>query len=46
VYQRLKPLMIGLIAGEVLGALLPSIIGAIYFMCTGKVPPRFMVLPG
>jgi len=45
-YQRLKPLMFGLIAGEVLGALFPSLIGAIYFICTGDVPPRFWVLPG
>ncbi|MCK5801988.1 MAG: hypothetical protein KAI66_04110 [Lentisphaeria bacterium] len=46
VYQRLKPLMIGLIAGEVLGAVAPSVVGALYFVCTGEVPPRFMVLPG
>ncbi len=46
VYQKLKPFMIGLIAGEVLGAVVPSVIGAIYFVCTGKVPPRFLVLPG
>lgn len=46
VYQRLKPLMIGLIAGEVLGALIPSLIGAVYFACTGEPPKQFWVLPG
>ncbi|MBT7301660.1 MAG: hypothetical protein HN849_19210 [Victivallales bacterium] len=46
VYQRLKPLMIGLIAGEVMGAIIPSIFGAIYFACTGEPPKPFWVLPG
>lgn len=46
VYQRLKPLMLGLIAGEIMGALIPSIIGAIYFACTGVPPKQFWVLPG
>jgi hypothetical protein len=46
VYQRLKPLMLGLIAGEIMGALIPSIIGAIYFACTGEPPKQFWVLPG
>ena len=46
VYQKVKPLMIGLIAGEVLGAVFPSIIGAIYFMATGESPVAFLVLPG
>jgi hypothetical protein len=46
VYQRLKPLMIGLIAGEVMGAVVPSIIGVIYFSITGVPPKTFWVLPG
>ena len=37
-YGRLKPLMIGLIAGEILGAVLPCIVGAIYYACTGEPP--------
>lgn len=45
-YQALKPLMFGLVAGEILGAVVPSIIGAIYYAVTGEIPPRFMVLPG
>ena len=45
-YNRLKPLMIGLIAGEVLGAIFPSIIGAVYYFVTGDMPKRFQILPG
>jgi len=45
-YQKLKPLMFGLIAGEIMGSLIPSAIGAVYFGVTGKIPPRFIVLPG
>jgi hypothetical protein len=44
-YQALKPLMFGLVAGEILGAVVPAIIGAIYYAVTGEIPPRFMVLP-
>jgi hypothetical protein len=45
VYQKLKPLMIGVIAGDMLGGLLPMIIGAIYYACTGEPPKLFKVLP-
>jgi hypothetical protein len=45
-YNRLKPLMIGLIAGEVLGAVFPSIVGAIYYLITRDPPRSFLVLPG
>jgi hypothetical protein len=45
-YNRLKPLMMGLIAGEVLGAVFPSIVGAIYYFATGEQPVSFRVLPG
>ena len=44
-YQKLKPLMIGLIAGELLGILIPVIIGAIYYLATGLQPKVFHVLP-
>jgi hypothetical protein len=44
--NRLKPLMVGLIAGEVLGAVVPSLIGTVYYLVTGERPPRFLVLPG
>jgi len=45
-YNRLKPVMMGLIAGEVLGALFPSLIGAIYYLITNQRPMVFNVLPG
>ena len=44
-YQKLKPLMIGLIAGEMLGIIVPVIVGAIYFAVTGEPPKVFHVLP-
>lgn len=45
-YGRLKPLMVGLIAGEVLGAVVPCIVGALYYFVTGDPPKAFLVLPG
>jgi hypothetical protein len=44
-YQRLKPLMIGVIAGDMLGGLTPMLIGAVYWLVTGDPPKRFVVLP-
>ena len=41
VYQRLRPLMIGLIAGELLAGLLPVITGTIYYLITGAPPPAY-----
>ncbi|MCY2928748.1 MAG: hypothetical protein NTV86_04495 [Planctomycetota bacterium] len=43
-YERVKPLMIGLIAGDLLGAFLPTLIGAVYHFATGRLPNAFMVL--
>ena len=45
-YVNFKPFMIGLIAGEVLGAVTPSIIGAIYYFVTGDPSRPFHVMPG
>jgi hypothetical protein len=45
-YRRLKPVMIGLIAGDLLGGVLPIIVGALYFFITGEPPKAFRVLPG
>ncbi len=42
-YQRLKPLMTGLIAGEMLAGVIPMIIGAIYYFATG-VPPKVFAI--
>ena len=44
-YQRLKPLMVGILTGEILGAVFPSIVGAIYYLITNKPPVAFHVLP-
>ena len=38
--------MIGLIAGEILGAVFPCVVGAIYYAFTGEPPKTFLVLPG
>ena len=44
-YQRLKPLMFGLIAGEMLGGLTPIMVGLVYWLATGQLPKVFNVLP-
>ncbi len=45
VYRRLKPLMYGLIAGEMLGGLAIIVVGAIYYFATGQPPKAFNILP-
>jgi len=45
-YNRVKPIMIGLIAGELLGALFPTLFGAAYYLITGRQPMMFNVIPG
>lgn len=45
-YNRLKPVMLGLIAGEILGAVFPCVVGAIYYLVTDTPPASFHVLPG
>ena len=45
-YQRLKPLMFGLIAGELLGGLVPIAVGLVYWLKTGLPPKSFNILPG
>jgi hypothetical protein len=45
-YNRLKPVFLGLIAGEVVGALFPALFGAAYFFITGNQPKLFNVIPG
>jgi hypothetical protein len=44
-YQTLKPLFFGLIAGEIFGAVVPSIVGIAYYVITGMPPRQFWVLP-
>ncbi|MBT3378639.1 MAG: hypothetical protein HN742_27020 [Lentisphaerae bacterium] len=45
-YQDLKPLMFGLIAGDMLGGIIPIVIGAIYYLITGELPVKFSIMPG
>ena len=46
IYRRLKPLMFGLIAGDMLAGVGTSIIGGIFYLVTGAAPPQFAVLVG
>ena len=47
VYNKTRPFMVGLIAGEIFGAILPSIVAAIYYIVTnGEMPKAFHVLLG
>jgi len=45
-YQRLKFIMFGIIAGDLLGGFLPFVVGLGYYIFTGKLPPLFAVTPG
>jgi hypothetical protein len=45
-YQRVKPFMFGLIAGDVFAGLLVIIMGLIYNLWTGELPKTYWVLPG
>ncbi len=45
-FQQLKPVMVGLIAGDMLIGITTSIIGGIYYLVTGTPPPRFAILVG
>jgi hypothetical protein len=45
-YGRIKPLMMGLIAGEILGAMAPSLIGVIYYYVTGNIPKPYVLYMG
>ncbi len=45
-YQRLKPLMFGLIAGDMLSGIAITAFGLIYHMCTGELPKPYRVLLG
>ena len=45
-YNRLTPIFLGLIAGEVLGGLFPALFGAVYYFVSGNQPRLFNVIPG
>jgi hypothetical protein len=45
-YHELKPLMVGIIAGDLLGGLLFMIVGASYYAMTGRQTPiRYVIFP-
>jgi hypothetical protein len=46
VYQKMKPFMVGIIAGELIVGLLFMIFGALYYARTGFAPSKFSVFPG
>jgi hypothetical protein len=43
-YQDLKPLMAGLVAGEFLAGVIAIIIGLVYYFVTGKPPKSFAIM--
>jgi len=45
-YNRMKPLMVGIIAGEILGAMTPSLIGVVYYFVTGNIPKPYILYMG
>jgi hypothetical protein len=45
-YHRVKPLMVGLIAGEILAAVGWMIVGTAYYFNTGLAPVSYRILPG
>ena len=45
-YRNMMPLLLGLIAGDMLGGLATIIIGAITYLHTGQPPKSFGIMPG
>lgn len=45
IYQKLKPLMLGLIAGEISAAVVTTIFGLIYYLITDEKPVWFPIFP-
>ncbi|OGV63128.1 MAG: hypothetical protein A3K19_08345 [Lentisphaerae bacterium RIFOXYB12_FULL_65_16] len=43
-YQQFKPVMVGLVAGEVLAGLIPLIVGLIYYLITGLRAPGYFTM--
>jgi hypothetical protein len=44
-YQAGKPFMVGMVAGDLLAALLAMIIGTVYYFNTGFTPVRYWIFP-
>jgi hypothetical protein len=45
-YQAVRPLMVGVIAGELTTGLFWMLVGAAYFFITGKPPQSYVIFPG
>ena len=45
-YQNVKPLMFGLIAGDMIAGLAVIVMGLVYNLATGQLPKAYWVLPG
>lgn len=45
VYQRLKPLFLGLVVGEIAIGGIFMLFGAAYYAMTGDIPKRYLILP-
>jgi len=44
-YQKVKPLMVGVIAGDILGAIVLAMVGVVYYATTGLFPKYTIFLP-
>ena len=44
-YRKTKPLMIGVIAGDLLGGLLFMAVGGLYYWIVGAFPPEYHIFP-
>ncbi|MBD3344473.1 MAG: hypothetical protein GF401_05370 [Chitinivibrionales bacterium] len=44
-YRQVKPLMIGIIAGEVCAAFFWTLVGTLYFLRTGMIPKIYEIFP-
>ena len=43
-FQKVKPFMVGIIAGEVTAAMMPMIVGIIYYLITGEMARSFRII--
>lgn len=46
IYQKGKPLLFGVIAGEMLGGMIPMVVSLVYYLTTGEQPKPFLIMPG
>lgn len=44
--RAMTPILVGVVAGEFLGAIIPIIVGFIVYLSTGELPKPFSVFPG